>query len=241
MSVFHFKQFSVKQSPSVFKVNTDGCLLGAFVCQQLSASTQTQKSMLDIGTGTGVIALMLAQCFYGEIEAIDINKSAVDLANENFKASSWSQRLKAIHTDLTSHIQPSKKKYNLIVSNPPFFSNSLQSPSELNNQAKHNDGLPLKMLLDSVQKLLAPNGDFFVILPPTELKNIEEFIQKVGLYILSKLNVAPVAHKAVHRVVLHLSNTLKNPYFEKKLVIQHANGNYTSEYVLLLKAFYLKL
>ncbi len=239
---FHFKQFSVKHNPNVFRINTDGCLLGALLSIHLLEQhflINKSHRILDIGTGTGVIALMVAQHFKGYIDAIDINPVAVELAAYNFSKCDWKERLHAFHTDLSCFADNKKNIYYRIVSNPPFFSNSLKSPHQLKNQAKHNDILTLETLCKSAFQLLLPNGLFYIILPPEEAKNFIKISTSQKLYLQSIIYIKSVEYKRVFRNILIFSKFNNFNCEEKTIVIQQKNGNYTAEYKALTKDFFL--
>jgi len=240
--IFHFKQFSVKQHPSVFRINTDGCLLGAVISKQSQTHQATNKEthrILDIGTGTGVVALMLAQNCKGQIDAIDINSKAVELASYNFLKSKWYERLHSFHADLANFTAKDKNGYHCIVSNPPFFSNSLKSPNQLRNQSKHNDILSLENLCDCTSQLLLKNGLFYIILPPKEATHFIKISKDKKLYLQLKIHVKSVIHKRVFRNILIFSKINTGNLEEKTIILQEKNGEYTREYKALIKDFFL--
>ena len=180
--VFKFKQFSVHQGNVAMRVNTDGVLLGAYVAKFLEKHSEKNSAaidlnVLDIGTGTGVIALMLAQKLHAllkdfKIDAIDIDEECYHVASENFTASPWSVHLNTFHTSLqdfsaqklSSSSAADLEKYDLIVSNPPYFNNSLKNPSKEKSTARHTTKLSYKDLITSVVQLLKDNGTFAVII-----------------------------------------------------------------------------
>ncbi len=232
---FRFRQFSVSDEKSAMKVNTDAILLGAWV------DTAGAESILDIGTGSGIIALMLAQRSGATINAIDIDKDSFEQAKDNFQNSAWSNRLNAIHTSLQEYVKNSSEKYDLIVSNPPFFSNSLKSPSHSKTLSKHDDTLMHKELLAGVQKLLNPGGRFCVILPYSEISRFKEQALIENLYCLKQFNIIPKRGKKTHRAILELIQTRTGDFAESILTIRNTDNSFTKAYIDLTKDFYLHI
>ena len=214
------------------KVGTDGVLLGAW-------STALEGNVLDIGTGTGLIALMLAQrTKTALIDAIEINAIACEEAQENFKTSKWNNRLTAIHSTIQNY-RPTKK-YAVIVSNPPFFINSTKAPDTIRNAARHTDELPFIDLITSVKRLLIEDGIFSLILPIEEANQFILLANQNGLFLTRKCLVKPNPTKAPKRVIMEFSFTETNT-LEETLTIETENRHeYTKEYISLSKDFYLK-
>lgn len=221
------------------KVGTDGVLLGAWCgsCDNTIASSR----ILDIGTGTGVIALMLAQRNpHAGIDAIEIDRAACEQAAENFAASPWSRRLRAIpdcvrnhHTDL---------KYQLIVSNPPWFSDSLKSPSFARNTARHDDTLNAIDLLVSVDRLLSADGRFSAVLPSVSRQRFLENAAQFGLYCVRHCEVQPNADKLPARCLLEFSRTPPaSQLVPETLIVETATRHdYTPAFRDLTRDFYLR-
>ena len=163
-SWFKFKQFTIHQNDTAMKVGTDGVLLGAWT----KIKTDTQN-ILDIGTGTGLIALMLAQktLSSSQIDAVELDQLAYQQAKENFKLSNWSQKLQAINQSIQEFTINTSKKYDLIISNPPFFRNSFASKNTQRQIARHTDSLSYDDLLYSVKKILLDDGIFQLSFPST--------------------------------------------------------------------------
>ncbi len=231
---FQFKQFEVDDQKSAMKVGTDAVLLGSWV------EIKNAKSVLDIGTGSGVIALMIAQRSNAKITGIDIHEPSILDATENFKDSPWNNRLSARNTSLQEFENINEKKFDLIVSNPPFFSNSLLSPSKSKSLAKHNQSLSQFDLLKSVLKLLKENGKFSVILPASEISEFTILATKMGFYTKKQLRIFPKTNKAFNRVITTYSVQSHGVCKIEELTIRDQNNNYTSEYKDLTKDFYLK-
>jgi len=232
---FRFRQFSVSDEKSAMKVNTDAVLLGAWV------DTTGAESILDIGTGSGIIALMLAQRSDATIDAIDIDKDSFEQAKDNFQNSVWSNRLNAIHTSLQEYVKNSSEKYDLIVSNPPFFSNSLKSPSHSKTLSKHDDKLMHKELLASIQKLLNSGGRFCVILPYSEITKFKEQALIENLYCLKQFNIIPKQEKKINRSVMEFAQTKTGDFAESIITIRNTDNSFTKAYIDLTEDFYLHI
>lgn len=229
---FRFRQFSVSDEKSAMKVNTDAILLGAWV------DTAGAESILDIGTGSGIIALMMAQRS-ATINAIDIDKDSFEQAKDNFQNSAWSNRLNAIHISLQEYVKNSSEKYDLIVSNPPFFSNSLKSPSHSKTLSKHDDKLMHNELLAGVQQFLNSGGRFCVILPYSEISRFKEQALIENLYCLKQFNIIPKRGKKIHRTILELIQIRTGDFAESILTIRNTDNSFTKAYIDLTKDFYL--
>ena len=233
---FHFKQFSIAQDRCVMKVGTDGVLLGAWT------DVNGASNILDIGTGTGIIAIMLAQrTENAEIDAVEIDESACKQASENMLASPWSDRLFAINKAIQDFAANTAKQYDLIVSNPPFFSGGTFSNNENRNEVRHTIKLPNGELLSAVRSLLSENGKFCVILPTLEGLRFQERAQNYRLFCTKMTEVKPKQDKAVERILLQFE---KQPQtlVSDSLVIQYDERNhYTDEYIALTGDFYLKM
>lgn len=216
------------------KVGTDGVLLGSWV------SIQNAGRILDIGTGTGLIALMLAQRSNAIIDAIDIDKEATLQATENSKNSPFDQRIHIFNNSLAEHSN-TQNKYDLIVSNPPFFSNSLKSPDDKKNQARHTDSLTPEELIDYSSGLLTEHGRIAFILPFTEKDAIDSIVRENQLYITRQTIVFPTPSSVPKRILTEVSATYQQEAITNKLVIEIKRHQYTEEYIRLTKAFYLNM
>jgi tRNA1Val (adenine37-N6)-methyltransferase len=230
---FNFKQFSINQEKSAFKVGTDGVLLG------VSIDTAGVKRILDIGTGTGLIAIMLAQRCDAEIVAIEPDDESYMQACENVSLCKWSDRINVEHTDLQSY-NSGKEKFGLIVSNPPYFSDSLKNPDHRKSSARHNDSLTSEDLLNGVSELLSDEGKFQLILPYVEGNVFIAEAQEYGLYCNNMHKIRPLPNMEVRRLVLSFSRK-KSVLSERFLTIEHGKRHeFTEEYINLTKDFYLK-
>jgi tRNA1Val (adenine37-N6)-methyltransferase len=231
---FRFKQFRIQQDKCAMKVGTDGVLLGAWV------SIQNADSILDIGTGTGLIALMLAQRSEAIIDAIDIDKEATTQAIENGQNSPFGQRIHIFNTSLADYAK-TQKRYELIVSNPPFFSNTLKSPEDKKNYARHTDSLTLEELIGYSSGLLTEQGRIAFILPFTQKEAIDSIVHKNQLHIIRQTIVYPTPSSSPKRILTEVSMEYRQETITDKLVIEVARHQYTEEYIRLTKEFYLNM
>lgn len=231
MSIFQFKQFQVDQKDCAMKINTDGVLLAAMV------QAADPKRILDIGTGTGVIALMLAQRFEdAQIEAIEIEQSASERAAENFKQSAYKARLSAYHSAIENW--SSQKAYDLIVSNPPFFVNDLKNPEEKKGIARHTHEGFFKDLIVKINELLSNQGEFWLILPVKQAKEIIQIASQNQLHQVYQTDVHSDASKAPFRMVIALSKQPKS-FNKMDFCIYEEEKVHTQAYKDLLKDFFL--
>ena len=229
---FRFKQFSLSQDWCAMKVNTDGVLLGAW------ADVNGATNILDIGTGTGVIALMMAQRNpEASIDAIEIDADAFAQAGENFLDSLWSERLYAYHISLQD-FNP-QKRYDLIISNPPYFVDDYKTENHQKNIAKHSVSLSYEELISGIDRLLSSSGDAFLVLPAFNLQLLESFASDKKLFITKVTEVVAIEGKAPYLVLIRL-NREKRDYLKSTIVIQNKDGLFTDEYKSLTKEFYLK-
>jgi tRNA1Val (adenine37-N6)-methyltransferase len=232
--IFKFKQFSVDQIGCAMKINTDGVLLGA------TAGADGPKSILDIGTGTGVIALMLAQRYTGaQIDAVEIDPSAAQTAERNFKASPFADRLQVYPVGFEPYFNEfPDKKYDLIVSNPPFYVDSLKSPGAKKTLAKHTDNDFFERLIRRISQSLNPNGLGWLILPVSLREQIIEYAEESGLYIPNIIAVKSYPDSTPHRMILSLS--ANEPFFvEGEITIYESKDLYSGMYRDLLKPYFL--
>ncbi len=233
--MFRFKQFTIRQDRCPMKVGTDGVLLGAW-----TGVRTTDRRLLDIGTGTGVIALMLAQRAPGaQITGIDIADTSQ--ARENADASPWGDRL----TFMTCPVQqfPAREPFDLIVSNPPFFDDSLLCPDAGRTAARHTVTLPFSELCEAVVRLLAPAGRFAVVLPCSEVPRL---MRAAGgrLAVVRRTEVHTTPRRAAHRTLLELMPVAAAadvvPVYDELVIGTGIPESYTAEYRALTREFYLK-
>ena len=229
---FKFKRFTIYHDKCAMKVGTDGVLLGAWT------NVNTSQRILDIGTGSGLVALMLAQRCEASITAIDIDSEAVEQAQININASNWKNRMEVIHTDLCKYSP--QNLFDTIVSNPPYFIDSLKCDDIQRNTARHNDTLTSEQLFENVSQMLCPEGEFSLILPFEQSESAISIAEKYGLH--------PTRHtRVITRPGLPPKRSLlafkKRPeeYIPQDLVIELERHVYSEEYIALTKEFYLKM
>ena len=231
MSGFRFNKFDVEQEDVAMKVGTDGVLLGAW------ADCEGAERILDIGTGTGVIALQMAQRNpEAQICAVEIDKIAAKRARANFDLSPWAERLTVAQSAVQEFVPT--EKFDLIVSNPPYFVDSLLPPDAKRSTARHTHDLTFEELDNAVCRLLSESGKFALILPVAEF---EKYLTLTQLYLVRRCDVCPVEGGAVKRI---MGEFAKQPTTETKLetiaIERGKRGDYTDDYRALTKDFYLK-
>ena len=231
MSGFRFKQFAVEQDDVAMKVGTDGVLLGAW------ADCEGAKRILDIGTGTGVIALMMAQRnVEAKVQAVEIDETASKRARSNFDLSPWAERLE-VECCAVQVFAPSEK-FDLIISNPPYFVDSLLPPDAKRSTARHTHDLSFEELDKAVCRLLAEDGRFALILPTTEF---DKYLAITQLYLCRRCDVHPTVGSPTKRVMAEFAKQKVDTVALENITIeQERRGDYTEEYRTLTKDFYLK-
>jgi len=236
-SYFQFKQFKINQGDSAMKVGTDGVLLGAWT------DVNTAETLLDIGTGTGLIAIMLAQRTTStcQIDAVEIDSSSYQQAVSNFGDCPWSNRVNAYHASFQDFLAKTTRKYDAIVSNPPYFINSLKAKGESRTQARHTDGLPFETLIEGAKELLNPEGKFSVILPVVEGDYFIRLARIAGFSLSKRVEVLPNPGKPAKRLLIELTLT-HSETMESYLTVENGQRHvYSPEYIGLCKDFYLKM
>ena len=218
------------------KVGTDSVLLGAW-----TSLDNNPFSILDIGSGTGILALMLAQRSSAElIDAIEIDDDAYEECVENFENAPWNNRLFCYHASLEEFTKDIEEKYNLIISNPPFYSEDYKSQNKQRDMARFADALPFSHLIESVSKLLAIDGVFSVIIPFKEQQDFIELASKFNLFPIRILHVKGNPDSEIKRSLLEFSFQ-KNSVTIETLIIETLRHQYTQDYINLTKDFYLKM
>ena len=223
------------------KVTTDACLFGAWTAGEVESEMLKVKSVLDIGTGTGLLSLMLAQKNPGaRIVAIEIDKDATAQARDNFDASPWKDRVAVIDGDVTHHTFPGK--FDLLISNPPFYEKELRSGTERKNIAYHSDNLTLQDLLQVIKTNLRADGGFFLLLPYKRNDEIKRLFKEHQLHISKLLLVRQSVKHDYFRIFLKGNlNALQNETEFNEMSIWNENEQYTNAFVRLLKDYYLYL
>ncbi|MBZ4187519.1 tRNA1(Val) (adenine(37)-N6)-methyltransferase [Niabella beijingensis] len=231
---FRFKQFIIRQDRCAMKVTTDACLFGAWVAAHLAGSSGT---VLDIGAGTGLLSLMMAQAAPVAIEAIEIQPADYEQAAENIAGSPWSQTIRLLKGDVLQY--PFEKKYRAVVSNPPFYEGDLRSAEPQKNIAHHSAMLPLLPLLQVVQAQLEAEGDAFLLLPAKRKAALVRLLGSSGLYLNALCYVHQTELHDPFRIMV-VCGRRKKEYTEERIVIRRAN-EYTPEFKVLLQPYYLYL
>jgi tRNA1Val (adenine37-N6)-methyltransferase len=230
-SWFRFKRFMVNQEDCAMKVGTDGVLLGAW------ADIRPGGSVLDIGTGTGVVALMAAQRGAGSVTAVEVDAAAAAQAARNAADSEWADRIEVVSMDVADY--KTDIRFDRILSNPPYFRDSLRSPDTGRNTARHNDSLSYETLVSCSASLLAPEGLLCVVLPYDAVGEFIRCASDSGLNLTGRTDVVTVAGHEPKRSLLSFSPSYSIP-LTNVLCIRDAGGNETDDYVGLVRDFYLK-
>lgn len=231
--MFQFKQFTIEQERCAMKVGTDGCLLGSW------ADISHCRRILDIGTGSGLIAIMCAQRSNAAVTGVEIDSDAAAQANENAARSPWSERIEIINCDALSYV--SKEPFDAIVSNPPFFNSSLKCPDTARTFARHDDSLSCPSLIGKASELLCARGTLSVIVPHDLMDTwCNEGLFK-GLSPRRITRVHTLPHKAAKRVLIEfVKGAHALPHIDD-FTLESTPGNYSEEARKLLKDFYLKI
>lgn len=229
---FQFKQFKINQAKSEMKLGVDSVLLGSWT------KIEKPNRILDIGTGTGVLALMMAQKTTDSIiDAIDIDALSVEQANENFQISKWNERLSAIHTSL-QNFKPSYK-YDFIISNPPYFRNSQKNLSQRKTQVRHTDSLDYAELIKFVNHYLSENGTFSFVFPYSEFHYVKSILDSYGLCVNNELQVQGKENGEIIRLCLLVSRVCEEKTVVKIHVRDEKSGVYSKEYKKITDKFYI--
>jgi len=231
---FRFKQFSLTDFRSAMKINTDGVLLGAWT------QLPSWGKILDIGTGCGLIALMLAQRSNLEITAIDVHGESAAEAGENFNSSPWKSRMQTSHISFQDFSKQKSEKYSLIVCNPPFFSKSLLSANESKNIVKHDHFLSFSELLEGTIKMLDPDGMLSLIIPSHRFHEFNIKASGLGFFCSRRTAIVPKAGKETNRYLLEYSMEPISDRKDTSLTLLHSDNSFTAEYKELTRPFYLQ-
>lgn len=236
---FQFKQFTIQQDKCAMKVCTDACLFGAFVANEIQANEQDAiKNILDIGTGTGLLSLMLAQKLNAAIDTVEIDTPAFEQAKENIAQSLYKEKVEIFNADIAQF--RTEKKYDYIISNPPFFEADLKSGNEKKNAAKHDTALTLQELLHNADRLLSTTGFFAVLLPYHRSNYFEEEAEKLNFHLNKKISVKQTQKHGYFRTILIFSRKSAIS-LQEKISIKNDDEKYTDEFITLLKDYYLYL
>jgi tRNA1Val (adenine37-N6)-methyltransferase len=244
-SFFQFKQFTIHQDRCAMKVTTDACLFGAWATKEVMSSESVARQVLDVGSGTGLLSLMLAQKTNNSvtIDSIEIDAAAATQAQSNAAASPWKERIFVIPGDAKDMARTPGKKYDAIISNPPFYGNELTSPDHQKNLAHHHSGLLLEELLQIISNNLAPDGHFYLLLPYKRILETGFVLQKYHLEITHATLVRQSTQHDHFRLFIagkHAGNS-EEIYIKDEIAICNDKQEYTKEFIELLKDYYLYL
>jgi tRNA1Val (adenine37-N6)-methyltransferase len=248
---FQFKKFIVHQAHTSMKVCTDACLFGAWTAHDQELINA--KSILDIGTGTGLLSLLLAQANNNAtITAVEIEEAAATEAVSNFKSSPWADQLNLVHDAIQDYSNHANTVYDIIITNPPFYEGDLESPDENKNTAAHSTALPWKVLIENATKLLSEGGSFYVLVPTLRAYTMQKLCDNNGLQLVAEVLVHNTAKnlpiRAMQKFVklqtgqIDTEKTNDIPQVKRtKIFIKDADNNYSPEFIALLKDYYLHL
>jgi tRNA1Val (adenine37-N6)-methyltransferase len=230
---FQFKRFIVFQDNCAFKVTTDACILGVY------PDLFYPDKICDIGTGTGILSLMMAQKFpEARINAVEIDELSAQQASENIKRSPWSSKIHVYHKSIQDFAKQNKGNYDLVICNPPYFEKHLQSTDQRKNLARHNDTLSISELIEYGTTLLKKTGMFYSILPPHSYDKLKSEFMVRKFNLVDKLEIFSAPDKPLNRIVSGFSNKT-NVEKRHSLTIHTASGGYTEDFKRLLKDYYL--
>lgn len=239
-SYFQCKQFIVHQEHTAMKVCTDACLFGAWTAAD--PAIQSAKNILDIGSGTGLLSLMLAQQSAAHITAIEIEEDATQQSTFNFELSVWKDRLDAIHCSIQDYATNNKQtKFDCIITNPPFYEGDLTSPDKAKNLASHSTALSWDDLAKSVNTLLQEQGTWFVLVPTLRAYTMQKIASNYGLYLTEECLMYNDAKHLPIRAMLKFIKQKDTAIHRNKIVIKNADQSYTTEFTKYLKEYYLHL
>lgn len=234
---FNFKSFSIWQDGAAMKVCTDSCLFGAWLTQKLLNT----KHLLDIGTGTGLLALMAAQKSNAHLTCIEPHEESFATALKNFDSSPWKGRFTLQQKTLRGFLADNTHKFDTIICNPPFFSNSLLSPKNHKNLSKHDYVLPLDELLNGIAKLLTETGSAFIMLSAGREEEMKLLAGNMELHITSAVSVCNTPQSPPFRQFFQIEKRTGIDTLSSEIIIRNNNNKYTEAFTALLQDFYLNL
>ena len=235
--MFQFKNFSVEQDKCAMKIGTDAVLLGAW-----APIENNPYSILDIGAGTGILSLMMAQRSSAEqIDAIEIDENAFEQCVDNFENSTWSDRLFCFHAALDEFIEDPEEEYDLILSNPPFYTEDFKTTDSQRDLARFQDAMPFEDLVEAAYLLLSEKGIFAVIIPFKEEQKFIAIAARFDLFPMKITRVKGTPTSEIKRSLLAFSFIKKETYTSDELIVETSRHQYTEAYIALTKDFYLKM
>ena len=237
-SYFQFKQFTIHQNKCAMKVCTDACLFGAWIANKLFEEKIIPKKVLDIGSGTGLLSLMLAQKVNTKIDAVELDEAAFIQSKENIDAANFIKNIMVHHADIISF--KAIGKYDCILSNPPFFENQLKSNNIERNAAMHATTLSFIDLIMSISNNLTTEGKAYLLLPFYALEDFEKLLRTEHLFINEQVNINHTAKHHYFRAIIVIEKFSKAKII-RELIIKNNEGTYTNSFEHLLKDFYLNL
>jgi tRNA1Val (adenine37-N6)-methyltransferase len=238
---FHFKQFTVHQAQTAMKVCTDACVLGTWAAND--KSIQNAESILDIGTGTGLLSLMIAQKTNAHITAVEIEPNAFKEASSNIAQSPWPDQIQVIQNSIQAFTSDTNTSFSCVISNPPFFEGDLKSPQNEKNLASHSVALPWEILVQNVSALLKEEGIYFVLIPTLRSYTMQKLCASNGLQLMEEVLVYNDAKHIPFRALQKFikSDTPIGQPMRNKLVIKKEDNLYSDAFIDLLKDYYLHL
>ena len=235
---FQFKQFLIQQDACAMKVTTDACLFGAWAAEKMQNETNKINKVLDIGTGTGLLSLLLAQKKTTSIiDAVEIDESAAIQAQQNFQATTWGKRLQVFTTSIQRFLHSSL--YDFIITNPPFFNNDLPSENDKRNLALHSKALTLEELIQAIKINLSPNGKFAILLPYHRTESFIQLAAENSFYVEEKVMVKQTDKHDYFRSMLLFGKEIVSIKLQEIIIKQ--NDTYSNEFKNLLSDYYLHL
>ena len=230
---FFFKKFGLFHHRSTMKIGTDAIILGRWV------EVSEDDDVLDIGTGCGLLPLMLAQKGIKSADAVEIDRDSFEEAAQNFRNSAWNSQLLAINEDVKEYSNHCAKKYDLIVSNPPFYFGDNIPEKEKKGLARHTNTLSYKDLLVSVKKLIKPNGRFVLVLPAIESKTFLKEAENQGFYLEKEMKIVPIEGKEPNRINMQLVVNQVDSIKSETFILRNPDHSFTKDYKEFLKDYYL--
>jgi tRNA1Val (adenine37-N6)-methyltransferase len=239
-SYFRFKHFTVYHDRCAMKVTTDGCSFGAWCADEIKASNNAYHKLLDIGTGTGLLSLMVAQKNESiQIDAVEIDQEASSQARENITASPWKERISVYAEDILNFL--TDDQYDIIISNPPFYENELKSGKEKKDLAHHSEELKLEQICSIIQTRLNAGGNFFLLLPAKRKEEINRLLTGKNLFIHKLIGLRQSVDHGVFRLMISGGRSKPAEILYGELAIWNEAKTYTAEFIDLLKDYYLYL